>query len=277
MRKALFLLPALAACASAHPVPEAQSDLLKAEQLAVTDQSLTDFTAEARMELTNSRDSAMQIGTATWELSLDGKVVATGSTEINKSADPGQTLTFRIPGSAEIVKNADELTALVAHGDQPLELLMRGKVGITQGDKTEQLPFSRTGELRAPRLPVAKMNDADLGRSDEDVTVSFYLGIENQNPFKLKLKSLTYKAELDGQEVGTGIASNGDDLPASETAEFPIQENVTNLDRSKTQIPYHLTGSIDLGLVQIPIDLTGNLTFENKPAKPAKTRKHKSE
>ena len=141
----------------------------------------------------------MQIGAATWELSLDGKVVASGSSDINKAADPGQTLTFRVPGSAEIVKNADELTALVAHGDQPLELLMRGKVAITQGDKTEQLPFSRTGELRAPRLPIPKMNDSALGRADEDVTVSFYFGIENQNPFKVKLKSLSYKAELDGQ------------------------------------------------------------------------------
>lgn len=152
--------------------------------------------------------------------------------------------------------------------------MMTGTVNLRQGGKTTALEFARAGQLRAPRLPIPKLNDAALGRSDDDVTVSFYLGIENQNPFEVKLKSISYKAELDGVEVGSGMASTGDRLPPSETAEYPIQENVTTLDRSKTQIPYHLTGTVDLGLTQVPIDLTGVLTYSNKPVK-AQPSKHK--
>ncbi len=267
---------ALCGCATAQPAPTPESEFLKVAQVAITDQSLTDFTAEARMELNNSTDTAMQIGAASWALSLDGTSVASGSVDLDQTAEAGQTITFRVPGTAEIVHSEDELKALVAHADQPLEVLMKGSLKVTQAGKTSELPYARVGTLRAPRLPIPKMNDAALGRADDDVSVSFYFGLANQNAFKVKVKNITYHAELDGKEVGAGVATTGDDLPASQTAEFPIQESVPELDRSKNQIPYHFTGTVDLGITQVPVDLSGTLTWTNKDKKaPAGKKKKK--
>jgi len=174
-----------------------------------------------------------------------------------------------------VVHDAAELKALVGRGDTPIALVMKGSIKVSQGGTQTELPYSRLGELRAPRLPVPIMNDTALGRTDQDVSVSFYFGVENQNPFEIKIKNISYRAELDGKEVGTGTASIGDRIPASQTAEYPIQESVTHFDRSKTEVPYHFTGSVDLGLLQVPIDLTGTLKFEEK--KSTHKKHHQSE
>lgn len=263
-------------CAGAHPVAALAGDAIHAEQLAITDQTLTGFTAEARLQLSNSGEGSLQVTGATYQLDMDGAQVATGQVDLDLSADSGQDLSVRVPASAEIVHSAEELQSFLAHGATPIPISMHGSLKITQGGKTSEQPFSRTGELRAPRLPVVKLNDADLGKSDDDVTVSFYLGIENQNAFEMRIKTITYRAELDGSEVGTGVATTGDRLPPSQTAEYPIQENATSLDKTKTEVPYHLTGMVDLGLAQVPIDLSGTLTFSSKKAPERKAgKKHK--
>ena len=84
--------------------------------------------------------------------------------------------------------------------------------------------------------------------------------------------------QVRGGEVSAEFATSasiGDRIPASQTAEYPIQESVTSFDRSKTEVPYHFTGSVDLGLVQVPIDLTGTLKFDEK--KSTHKKHHKSE
>jgi len=274
IRRAVLALGILAGCASAPPAQVAP-EALQAERLTVTDQTLTGFTAEARFELTNTADTPMQITGASYDLAMDGKSIASGQVDLDRTATPGQMLSFAVPVTAEIVHDTAELKALVARGDVPIPLLMKGSVKITQNGAQSELPYSRVGELRAPRLPVPKMNDTALGRTDEDVTVSFYFGLENQNPFEIRVKNISYHATLDGKDVGSGVASTGDKLPASQTAEYPIQENVTKFDRTKTQVPYQFTGTVDLGIIQVPIDLSGTLQFEQK-SNPHK-KKHKAE
>jgi LEA14-like dessication related protein len=261
IRRALVTFGILAGCAGAPAVTVAP-EALQTEQLAITEQSLSGFTAEARFELNNTGETPMEISSATYALTMDGKPLTSGQVDLEKTAAPGGQLQLRVPVSMEIVHNADELTALVGRGDTPIPLLMKGVVKVSQGGTQSEIPYARTGELRAPRLPVPHMNDTALGRSDQDVTVSFYFGLENQNPFEIKVKNISYHAIVDGKEIGSGTASMGDRLPASQTAEYPIQENLTNLDRSKSEIPYHFTGAVDLGLVQVPIDLSGTMKFE---------------
>jgi LEA14-like dessication related protein len=274
IRRALVTLGILAGCASA-PVATVAPEALQTEQLAITDQSLSGFTAEARFELNNTSETPMEISSATYDLTMDGKPLTSGQVDLDKSAAPGGQLQLRVPVSVEIVHNADELKALVARGDTPIPLLMKGVVKVSQGGTQSEIPYARTGELRAPRLPVPHMNDTALGRTDQDVTVSFYFGLENQNPFEIKVKNISYHAIVDGKEIGSGAASMGDRLPASQTAEYPIQENLTSLDRSKSEISYHFIGTVDLGLVQVPIDLTGTMKFEEN--KSTHKKKHHEE
>ena len=275
IRRAVVAFCILTGCASAPPVAPVAAEALQTERLAVTDQSLTGFTAEARFELSNTGDTPMQINAATYDLTMDGKPLTSGQLDLDQAASPGQLISLRVPVTAEVVHDAAELKALVARGDTPIPLVMKGTIRVSQGGTQTELPYSRLGELRAPRLPKPTMNDTALGRTDQDVSVSFYFGVENQNPFEIKIKNISYHAELDGKEVGTGTASIGDRIPASQTAEYPIQENVPNFDRSKTEVPYHFTGSVDLGLVQVPIDLTGTLKFEEK--KSTHKKHHKDE
>ncbi len=275
IRRAALAFGILTGCAGAPPVTAVTPEALQTERLSVTEQSLTGFTAEARFELTNTAETPMQITGATSDLTLDGKPLSAGQIDLDQTAAPGQIVSLRVPVTVEVVHNAAELRAMIARGDTPIPIVMKGAMKISQGGTQTELPYSRLGEVRAPRLPVPMMNDTALGRTDQDVSVSFYFGVSNQNPFEIKIKNITYRAELDGKEVGTGTASIGDRIPASQTAEYPIQESVTNFDRSKTEVPYHFTGSVDLGLVQVPIDLTGNLKFEEK--KSTHKKHHKDE
>jgi LEA14-like dessication related protein len=274
VRRAVLALGFSVGCAGAPPVAPVAPEALQTQRLTVTEQTLTGFTAEARFELTNSGDTPMQITGATYDLTMDGKPLTSGQLDLDQAASPGQIISLRVPVSAEVVHDAAELKALVARGDTPIPLVMKGVVKITQNGAQTELPYSRLGELRAPRLPVPMMNDTALGRSEQDVSVSFYFGVENQNPFDIKIRNISYRAELDGKEVGSGAASIGDRIPASQTAEYPIQESVPKLDRSKTELPYHFTGTVDLGIVQVPIDLTGMLKFEESKTK---HKKHKAE
>ncbi len=264
IRRVAVAFGIMTGCAGAPPVAPVSEEAMQTERLAVTAQSLTGFTAEARFEITNSAETPMQITGATYELSMDGKPLSSGQMDLDQTASPGQMVSLRVPVDAEVIHNAAELNAMLARGDTPIPLVMKGVVKITQAGAQTELPYSRLGELRAPRLPVPKMNDTALGRTDQDVSVSFYFGVHNQNPFDIKIKNISYRAELDGKEVGTGTASIGDRIPASQTAEYPIQENVLNLDRAKTELPYHFTGTVDLGITQVPIDLSGTLKFEDK-------------
>ncbi len=263
----------LGACATAQPKPTESAPEIRAESLTVTDQTLTSFTVAVKLAVTNSSGNSWTVTGASEELWADGSKASSDTPSLNQTVPAGGTAEIEIPGSAEPIKDEAALRAWDERADKPIDLLMKGTIHISDGTSTRDLPFSRAGELRAPRLPIAKMDYADVSRYDGgDIGISFYVGLENQNTFPVRLKSMTYTATLAGKQVADGIASNGDKLSPSQISEFEIDSKldrgaggaeVTKLAESG-QLNYQLDGVADFGIAKVPIHLTGLVTFGKK-------------
>jgi LEA14-like dessication related protein len=272
----------LAACATAQPKPTESAPEIRAESLTVTDQTLTGFSVSAKLAVTNSSANSWTVTGASEELSVDGTQASSDTPSLNQTVPAGGTAEVEIPASAEPIKDEAALRAWDGRADRPIELVMKGQLHINDGTSTRDLPFSRAGQLRAPRLPIAKMDYADISRYDGgDIGITFYVGLENQNTFPVRLKSMTYTAVLAGKQVADGIASAGDKLSPSQISEFEIDSKldrgaggaeVTKLAESG-QLNYQLNGVADFGIAKVPIHLSGLVTFgkkgEHQKPKPA--------
>ncbi|HUB05446.1 MAG TPA: LEA type 2 family protein [Myxococcales bacterium] len=275
MRRFITLSAALAACASApQPKPPDTSDAVQAERLTVTDQTLTSFSVEAKLSITNPTQDTWTVTGASDELWVDGTQAATDNPSVSQTIAPGGTGEVTIPASAEPIKDEASLRAWASRGDdKPIPLLLKGQLHVTEGAESKDLPFSRAGELRAPRLPVPKMDDAEVARYEGgDLGISFFLGLENQNAFPVHVKSVTYTAKLAGRQVADGIATAGDKLPPSQISEYEVDAKLERdqggADVTKQAesgpLPYEFDGEADFGITKVPIHLTGSLTFGKK-------------
>jgi len=261
-----WVLGCAVACATAKaPPPPLPPEALQMQALVVTDQNLTEFTVEARMQFENPDPSPLEIREATYEVSLDGTSLGKGHVTLDQTVEAGGSQFLRIPAPTVMSTDEETLKRWLAKGEEPIRMVMQGTLKITEAGQTREAPFSEAGELRAPRLPVAKINDVDVGKYGEgELGISFFLGLENQNPFEVRIKSISYRASLDNQEVAAGMASTGDRLPPSQTAEYEI-ESATKRPGDKSDMTYGLEGVIDLGVTKVPYHLTGPINF-SKPS-----------
>ncbi len=266
-------LALLAGCAAAPPKPPEPEATALAGVLTVTGQTLTSVTVLSRVAVANPGSTAWTITAAQYALEMGGKPVASGEPSFDRALAPGGSAIIDVTATAEIATDEPSLRALCAHGDAPLPLLLRGTVTLASGAARRILPFSVAGEMRAPRLPVARLNDAEIARCDGDnLGVTFYLGLSNQNDFPVKVKSITYSATLAGHSVGDGLASPGDVVPPSQLAEYEIDSTLdagqggreVAMLAASGKVDYVLDGVVDLGITRVPVHLTGALTFTPK-------------
>jgi LEA14-like dessication related protein len=264
--KLMLALACTVACATAKPTSAAlPPDTLQAQPLAVTEQNLTSFTVEARMEFQNPDATALTIREATFEITLDGTSVNKGRVTLDLQVAAGDSQFVRIPAPTTLAPDEETLKKWLAKGDTPIHMVMQGTLIMDEQGVSREAPYSEVGELRAPRLPKPKMNDVDVGRygGESELGISFFLGLENQNPFEVRVASISYRATLDGKEVAAGMASTGDHIPASQTAEYEI-ETAMKTTEQKNEMTYSLEGVVDLGVTKLPYNLTGPVNF-SKP------------
>jgi LEA14-like dessication related protein len=271
----------LAACAGGRGEGAgAGSEDVQAGPLKVTEQTLTGFSVEAMIDLTNSSKEPLQISGATFELLVDDRPMNSGTLSFNQILESGGLTSLKIPAQAEIAKDEATLAPWTARGEQAIPLLLRGELQVNlEGRPRESWPFARTGELRAPRLPVAKINDAEAARyENNEIGLAFYLGLDNQNPFPIHIKSATYKIVINGKQVAEGIASVGDRIPASKMAEYEVLARLSPAQFGPelhqlvqdNKLAYVKDGNVDLGIAQVPFKLSGDLKF----SKGSKGHKH---
>ncbi|HWV38170.1 MAG TPA: LEA type 2 family protein [Vulgatibacter sp.] len=259
---ALVLLLA-AACAGA---PVAQGPVVsKADvpKIEATDQSFTSFTAVAHVQVPGTGKAA-RATSATYEL----LVVWKG--ERRQMASGTVDLSAEIPADGGVVQVAvpspyasDEDLGEVLEDEAPLEFILRGSLST---DDDRLLEFSRAGMVRTPRVPVAKVWHVEASAQENEISLVFFLRVENPNPFELDLEGLVFDLSIDGLElVKDGRAGRKQRVPPSSTAQVEIpyvlgQGNfpaVAQVIRSKRSMEYVLDGVIRLGIGHIPIELTG--------------------
>lgn len=258
-----LLVPLVAACAGA-PVAKgpvvSKADVPKIE---ATDQSFTSFTAVAHVQVPGT-------GTVAHATEAHYELLVVMGNERRTMAKGTMPLSAEVPAGGGLVQVAvpapyasDEELGDVLEHEAPLEFILRGSVAT---DDARVLEFSRAGMVRTPRVPLAKVWHVEASAQDKEISLVFFVRVENQNPFELDLEGLTFDLSVDGKElVKQGKAGRKQRIPPSSTAQLEIpyvlgEKNfpaVAQVIRSKRRLEYMIDGVIRLGIGHIPIELTG--------------------
>lgn len=253
----------LAACAT----PEVKADVpvptVPTQDLTVVSQSLTEFKLKFLGKLTASE--AVTIEKATFELVVDEKVVKKGEVALNLAAAANTPTDFAIEEATQYVATADELKAMDARGGSLL-CAIRGTLSVKGSGRTDQVQFARSREVRVPRLPHAKFQELEAGRYSEDETgVTLHIGVNNPNPFEVKVTAIKYTVFLADKQVADGEIGRGERVSPSSTGVFDIEAKATvethgpdikKLIKGRT-IPYTIKGELAAELFAEPFEFKG--------------------
>jgi LEA14-like dessication related protein len=265
--KAAFLVAA--ACATA-PAPVATVIPVKAEALEVrvVDQTLTSYKAVATVKIANPTGQAIKVTDADYELVMDEKTVDEGTITLNKEIPAKGEVTVEVEAKASYAKDGDEVKDLSQK--QSLDFALRGNIGITgPGIPPDTFrEFAKAGEVRTPRMPVPRMYTVQAIRGDSQIDLVFLVEIYNPNPFDLRIKAMNTKVSLNEKQVGN--TENGvDTVPGGGASQYSVPLNVTQQTYGKDLIPlakqnrikYHMVGELDLGIIKVPVNLSGGVPF----------------
>lgn len=259
MKRVALLCVLLTAC-KAEVKPDAPAPLFENQELAVLSQTLTEF----RLKLTGKLKCS-ETCTATkakWELVVDSKVVSTGETDVSGSGD------IALEQVSKYVSTADELKEMETRGGSLLAAL-RGKLLVKQGERTHEVDFARSREVRVPRLPHVKFQELEAGRfSEDEAGVTFHIGVVNPNPFEIRLNALKYEVTIAGKKVADATIGKGERVSPSSTGVFDIETKVDAETHGaaevkkliKTQVlPYVITGEMSAELAIEPYEFKGDI------------------
>ena len=119
--------------------------------------------------------------------------------------------------------------------------------------------------MRVPRLPHAKFQELEAGRYSEDETgVTFHIGINNPNPFEVKVTSIKYTIAIADKQVAEGEIGKGEKVSPSSTGVFDIEAKMTvethpdikKLIKART-LPYVIKGEMAAELFSEPFEFKG--------------------
>jgi Late embryogenesis abundant protein len=264
LKVACTVLLALA-CAGAPPKPTGEPTL-SGESLQVASQDLTEVAVRFAGELAHPAGGTLEA--AAWELVADGKVVQTGEARLDTALAPGAPTAFGFEVRRPYVASAEALQAL-AQKEGPLLLALRGQLRVRAPGGAEQtLPFAASRSVRAPRLPVVRVERLDAARyGPEEVTLTVGLGVDNPNPFPVRLSSLTWALSVNGKALADGNALQRDSVAPASTGVYDVEASLTKESygpdvRALTQrgsFPYAVQGKLEGEGFSAPYALKGDV------------------
>ncbi|HEY0838970.1 MAG TPA: LEA type 2 family protein [Vulgatibacter sp.] len=250
-----------AGCAGAPVATGPTSAKTDVPKIETTDQSFTSFTAVAHVNIPPP-GKQVRATKATYELLVGEarQVLASGTMELGVDVPAeGGLVPVAVPSP---YAEEDDLGDVLER-EAPLPFILRGSVAT---DDNRVWEFSRAAMVRTPRVPLAKVWHVEASAQGNEISLVFFVRVENQNPFGLDLEGLTFDLAVDGQElIKKGKAGRKQTIPPSSTAQLEIPyvlgeknfPSIAQVIRSKRRMEYFIDGVIQLGIGHIPIELTG--------------------
>jgi LEA14-like dessication related protein len=261
----LTLAAWMAGCASTPPAAPVGPASLAAEETSVASQGLTEVALRYSGQLTSPGPAMLE--KADYELVSDGQVVEKGSAPLGVELATDTPTPFSFQANAAYVRTPEDLRALSERGGTLL-LALRGTLTVRSGDTVRSLPFAASRQVRVPRLPRVRIQSLEGARySEEKVDLMLRLGVENPNPFPLRLQGLRYTVLVGGRKLGEGTQGQADIVDAAATGVYPVELAVTTETwgqdvRSliaKGTLPYEVAGELTGPLVSVPYSLSGDV------------------
>ncbi len=260
----LFLV---GACKTVEVKAEVPLPTIPTQELAVVSQSLTEF----KLKFTGKVNAAepVTIEKAIFELVVDEKVVKSGEAPIGVQIAANTPSDFTIEQATAYVASADELKAMDARGGSVL-CALRGKLIVKSAGRTDEIAFARSRDVRVPRLPHAKFQEFEAGRySEDEAGVTFHIGVNNPNPFEVKVASIKYAISIAGKQVAEGEIGKGEKVSPSSTGVFDLEAKVSaethgaeikKLIKART-LPYLIKGELAAELFSESFEFKGNINL----------------
>ncbi len=253
-------------CASTpSPAASAAPASLTSEEASVASQGLTEVALRYSGQLTSPGPAVVE--KADYEVVADGQVVKTGTAPLGVTLAPDMATPFSFQADAAYVRTPEDLQALSQRGGTLL-VALRGTLTVRAGGAVQTLPFAASRPVRVPRLPVVRVESLEGARySEEKVDLVLRLGVDNPNPFPLRLDGLTYALSVGGRKLGEGRRGRHDTVDAAATGVYPVEVAVTQetwgpgvkaLIATGT-LPYVVAGELTGPLVRVPYSLSGDV------------------
>lgn len=255
----------LVGCASTPPAEPLGPLSLASEETRVIAQDLAEMELRYSGALTSPQTATLE--KADYELVSNGKVLQKGTATLGVTLVPGSPTDFSFQASMPSVRTAEELKAL-SDREAPLLVAMRGTLTVRSGKSESTVPFAASRQVRGPRLPRVKVLAMEGARySDEQVDLVMRLGVENPNPFPVRLEELTWALRLKGRELGNGSLGKQDIVDAAATGVYPVEVAVTRETWGPEvrgliatgKLPYEVAGELTGPLVRLPYSLSGDV------------------
>lgn len=276
MKRSLFAVSLLSLFAFACKTVEVKADVAPPnadqQELTVVEQGLQEFSLRLSAKLLGEHDVTVE--SAKWELVVDGAVMKSGTQPFAQTIAAGVATELVIPVQGQYVADAEALKAMDARGGSLL-CAVRGAFLVRTGQNVVEVPFARSREVRVPRLPHMKLQEIEAGRySEDEAGLSIHLGVNNQNPFEVRVQAIHYEVFIAGKKVGDGDIGRSEkvlpnsvgvfDIDAKATAETHGAPEVKKLIKS-LKLPYQVKGKLEAGLFSEGFDFSGTLNLP--PAK----------
>ena len=255
----------LAGCASTPPAAPLGPVSLSHEETRATSPDLARLELRYSGELTSPQAATLE--KADYELVSNGQVLEKGTAPLGVALAPGAPTPFSFQASTPSVRDPEDLKALSEKGGSLL-VAVRGTLTVRAGEAVSTLPFAASRQVRGPRLPRVRVLAMEGARySDEQVDLVLRLGVENPNPFPVRLDGLSWALSIQGRRLGEGIHGKQDVVDAAATGVYPVEVAVTRETWgpevrgliAKGTLPYEVAGELTGPLVRVPYSLSGDV------------------
>lgn len=251
------LLVFLAGCASAPKATaraEARPVQLASASLEVAEQTLSELSL--RLEARLNGAPGARVSAVRYEWVADGKVV------------------FATEAPLDIVlAEGESLVSFEAKGAPPTEperslIALRGDLVVQDGGAQTLVPFAQSLEVRPPRPLHVRLKDYDAGRySRDEAVIVFYVGVDNPNPFSVRLGSLRFQAEIDGKLLEQGTIGHADPIAPNSTGLYEVQVGLrkdtwgpeTRRLLASGKVPWKIHGQVVVGADVQPFSISGEI------------------
>lgn len=248
----VFLMLTGSGCATLQGI--VQKPEIQFEDVSMDQMTLFSATPVFKFKMTNPNPVGVAVDSVAYNLTINDRKF------INGVADSGIRLPAGGSGVVSVPVMVNFLDLFETFSDldrsEQIRYALSGDINIGPF----KLPFDHQGTFTAPRLP--KISLKNVAVSDISLTharVSLTLGIENDNPFAVKLDGLQYGVKLGGNTFAAGETRTVPQVNENgiSTIAIPLELNFFKLGRSvysllkEASSGYELTGEMRFDIPKI--------------------------
>jgi LEA14-like dessication related protein len=258
---------ALAGCAGLegvlrHGIVRPEVSVLSAAPTTIDFEGMT-VVVELRVQ--NPNAIGLRVAGFSWQLDVDGTRVASGEAPGGLNLPANGAATSRVVARLRFADLASLVK--VAETRERVDLRAAGQVSVETPIGRIDVPWSWSGDLPMPRLPIVELAGIRIGRQTfTETEVLVQLRVQNPNAFPLPAATVRFEAELGGERVAQAVSQPLAALRAGEVAtlDIPIRLSLLGAGRALLQgrggpIGVSVHGTAGFGWMQLPFAVSGEL------------------